>query len=87
MDETEMENTEKIESSKKEKSKKKEKSEKKGFPDLRLNFTKYIESLQLNWKTLLFTAITVIIFMVAITFAVFFAVVKSPALPAHILSA
>jgi len=78
MDETEMENTEKIESSKKEKSKKKEKSEKKGFPDLRLNFTKYIESLQLNWKTLLFTAITVIIFMVAITFAVFFAVVKSP---------
>ena len=81
MDETEMENTEKVKSNKKEKSKKKEKkekSEKKGFTDIRLNFEKYIESLQSNWKTLLFTAIAIIVFMAAIFFAVFFAMVKSP---------
>ncbi|MBR4011266.1 MAG: PASTA domain-containing protein, partial [Spirochaetaceae bacterium] len=72
MDNIEMEKTEKV------KSKKKEKSEKKGFPDLRLNFKKYIESLQSNWKALLFTAFAVILFMMAITFAVFFAFVKSP---------
>lgn len=78
MDNIEMEKTEKVKSNKKEKSKKKEKSEKKGFPDLRLNFKKYIESLQSNWKALLFTAFAVILFMMAITFAVFFAVVKSP---------
>lgn len=51
---------------------------KKKLSDFRLNFTKYIESLQSNWKTLLFTAIAIIIFMCAITFAVFFAFVKSP---------
>lgn len=57
---------------------KKQKSEKKKFPDFRLNFTKYIESLQMNWKTLFFTAFTVILFMAAITLVVFFIMVKSP---------
>ena len=51
---------------------------KKKLSEYRLDFTKYIESLQSNWKTLLFTAIAIIIFMCAIFFAVFFAFVKSP---------
>ena len=84
MDNTEMDKTEEVKSKKKEKSEKKEKiekkekSEKKNFPDLRLNFTKYIESIQSNWKALLFTAIVAVLFMGAITLAVFFAMVKSP---------
>lgn len=79
-----MDKTEEVKSKKKEKSEKKEKiekkekSEKKNFPDLRLNFTKYIESIQSNWKALLFTAIVAVLFMGAITLAVFFAMVKSP---------
>ena len=71
MDNNEMEKTEQVKSNKKEKSKKKEKSEKKGFPDFRLNFSKYIESLQSSWKALLFTAFAVIVFMAGITLAVF----------------
>ena len=78
MDNNEMEKTEQVKSNKKEKSKKKEKSEKKGFPDFRLNFSKYIESLQSSWKALLFTAFAVIVFMAGITLAVFFVMVKSP---------
>ena len=78
MDKTEVETTEKVKTKKKEKSNKKEKTKVKKSFDFRLNFTKYIESIQSNWKALLFTAVAVIVFMAAITLAVFFAMVKSP---------
>ena len=76
MDKTEVETTEKVKTNEKEKSNKKEKTKEKKSYDFRLNFTKYIESIQSNWKALLFTAIAVIVFMAAITLAVFFAMVK-----------
>ena len=48
------------------------------FPDLRINWQKFLESLQFNWKTLLFTSLMTIVIMAVMFTAVFFLVVKSP---------
>lgn len=46
--------------------------------DIRLNFSKFIDSLQSNWKSLLFSSIVTLLFMGVITMIAFFWFVKSP---------
>ena len=49
----------------------------KKFPDPRINFHRFMESLQMNWKALLLTSLLTIVIMGIAVVAVFFAVVQS----------
>ena len=49
----------------------------KKFPDPRINFHRFMESLQINWKSLLLTSLLTIFIMGIAVVAVFFAVVQS----------
>ena len=49
----------------------------KKIPDPRINFHKFMESLQLNWKSLLLTSLLTIFIMGVAVVAVFFVVVQS----------
>ena len=49
----------------------------KKFPDPRINFHRFMESLQLNWKSLLMTSLLTIVIMGITVVAVFFIFVQS----------
>ena len=48
----------------------------KKFPDPRINFHRFMESLQLNWKSLLLTSLLTIFIMGVAVVAVFFFIVQ-----------
>lgn len=51
---------------------------KKKLSDFRIDYNKFMDSLQVNWKTLLFTSLGTILLMAIISAFVFFSLVESP---------